>query len=179
MDANIRLEGEKVFLTPMQLDDAEDFVRWRNSDLIKSKFIYRKDITVEQQRQWISTKVLTDEVVQFVIWDKQDNKKIGSVYLQHIDKENKKCEFGILIGEEAYLGGGRGTEANNLICEYGFNQMDMHKIYLRVLAENIPARRSYTRAGFTEEYKSHDDVWVEGQPEDVVFMSKYSDGSTN
>ncbi len=175
----MKIEGEKVILTPITYDDCEDFVRWRNSDLIKSKFIYRKDITVEDQRNWIRTMVETGKVAQFIIWDRADNKKIGSVYLQHMDLDNKKCEFGILIGEEAYLGGGRGTEANNLICQYGFDHLGMHKIYLRVLAENTPARHSYARAGFSEEYMSHDDVWVDGQPEDVIFMSKYKDGSTH
>ena len=170
MDASLRLDGEKIYLTPMQLDDAEDFVRWRNSDKIKARFIYQKDISVEEQRNWIRTKVQTDEVVQFVIWDKLDNKKIGSVYLQHFDKEKRECEFGILIGEEPYLGGGRGTEANNLICDYGFNCLNMNRIYLRVRSENLRARRSYLKAGFVEDDNSE---------EGVVFMSKYRDGSSN
>ena len=170
----MNIQGNLIYLTPITRDDSEDFVRWRNSDLIKSRFIYRKNLTVEDQNNWVRTRVETGQVVQFVIWDKADNKKIGCVYLQHIDKEQMECEFGILIGEEAYLGGGRGTEANNLICEYGFKELGMHKIYLRVLAENERARRSYAKAGYKEEYTSHDEVWIEGQPQDVVFMSKFN-----
>lgn len=172
---NKRIDGDRIFLTPITYDDCEDFVRWRNSDFIQSKFIYRKEITVEQQREWIKNKVETGEVAQFIIWDKADNKKIGSVYLQHIDNDNKKCEFGILIGEEDYVGAGRGSEANLLICKYGFEVLGMHKIYLRVLAENERARKSYAKAGYTEEYTSHDDVWIDDKPVDVIFMSKFKE----
>ena len=97
------------------------------------------------------------------------------MYLQHIDRDNRKCEFGILIGEEAYVGEGRGTEANHLICKFGFDSLGMHKIYLCVLASNERARKSYSKVGFEEEYISHDDVWIDGKAVDVVFMSKYKE----
>ncbi len=171
----MRIDGKKIYLTSFTYDDCEDFIRWRNSDFIQSRFIYRKEITIEQQREWVKNKIETGEVAQFIIWDKQDNKKIGSVYLQHIDNELKQCEFGILIGEEQYTGAGRGREANLLICDYGFNVLGMHKIYLRVLASNTLAKRSYENAGYKEEYTSHDDVWIDGEPVDVLFMSKFKE----
>ncbi len=166
------IKGDKISLTPITYDDCEDFVRWRNSDFIQSKFIYRQEITLEQQRNWIKNKVETGEVVQFIIWDNQDNKKIGCVYLQHIDKEKRECEFGILIGEEEYVGAGRGCEANLLICEYGFKELGMEKIYLRVLAENERARKSYAKAGYVEDTR-HEEVLIDNKPVEVVFMTKY------
>lgn len=168
----MQIYGEKVFLTPITLNDCEDFVRWRNSDFIRSKFIFREEITIENQGDWIRKMVETGKVEQFIIWDKKDKKKIGSVYLQHIDKRNRKCEFGILIGEKEYIGEGRGTEANQLVCKYGFEMLGMKQIYLRVLASNVRAIKSYVRAGFKEEYISHNDVWIDGEAVDVVYMSK-------
>ena len=154
----------------MELDDCADFIRWRNSDFIKSKFIYKKDITLEQQMNWVKTQVETGKVAQFIIWDKTDNKKIGCVYLQHLDLENMTCEFGILIGEQEYLGGGRGTEANLMICDYGFSELHMKKIYLRVLSDNIAAQKSYEKAGFYI-----DDIHDDECDADVIFMSKIKD----
>ena len=175
----MRIEGEKIYLTPITYDDCEDFVRWRNSDLIKSRFIYRKELTVEQQIKWIKEQVEPGNVVQFIIWDKKDDIKIGSVYLQHIDNKNKKCEFGILIGEEKYIGFGRGREANELICKYGFEELGMNKIYLRVLADNARAIKSYKNAGFTKEYLLHDDVVIDGKTTNVIFMAKFREGNKN
>ena len=167
----MKIEGELIYLTPITYDDCEDFVRWRNSDLVKSRFIYRKDLTVEDQRNWIRTRIETGQVVQFIIWDRADNKKIGSVYFQDIDSNNRKCEYGILIGEEEYLNGGRGTETARLALEYAFNNMNMHRVYLRLLSDNVRALKSYEHVGFKQEGVAHDDVWLDGKPVDVIFMA--------
>ncbi len=166
----MRINGEKVFLTAITYDDCEDFIRWRNSDFIKSRFIYRKDITIEQQRKWIETKVLTGKVAQFIIWDRLDKKKIGSVYLQNIDKDKKEAEYGVLIGEKEYTGRGLGTESANLIIRYGFEQLNLEKIYLRVLKNNLPARKAYEKVGFKEESKE-DTIIIDGNGVEVLFMS--------
>lgn len=166
-----KIMGQKVYLTPITYDDCEHFVAMRNSDLVKSRYIYRKDFTVEGQINWIKTKVETGEVAQFMIWDVADDKQIGSVLLQDIDTDNRTCELGIFIAYEDYLGGGRGREAAELIIKYGFEQLHMHKIYLRVLADNERAIRSYEHAGFVKERLAHDEVFIDGEPVDVIFMA--------
>lgn len=164
------IKGSKVYLAPITYDDCEHFVAMRNSDIVKSRFIYRNDLTVEDQKNWIKTKVETGETAQFMIWDMADNKQIGCVYLRDIDYANHKCEFGIFIGYEEYLGGGRGREAAMLIYKYGFEQLHMHKIFLRVLADNERAIRSYEHAGFVKEDLIHD-VMIDDKPTDVLFMA--------
>ena len=131
MENSCRINGDRVFLTPISYDDCEDFISWRNSDYIKSRFIYQKDISVEQQKEWIRTKVETGRVAQFIVWDKKANQKVGCVYLQNIDKEKKDAEFGILIAEN-YGGKGFGSESAKLIIKHGFEELGLKKIYLRV-----------------------------------------------
>ena len=41
---------------------------------------------------------------------------------------------------------------------------------LRVLANNPRAKRSYEKAGFVEEGRFRDDVYLDGQFQDVIFM---------
>lgn len=164
------LQGEKVLLSPIVMDDCEDFVRWRNSEFVQENFIYRKKLTVEEQKNWIENKVNTGEVVQYIIWTKKDNKKIGSVYLQKFDNKKESCEFGILIGEKDYLGQGLGREANQLICEYAFEKIGVETIYLRVLEKNIRAKKSYLKAGYEIDLNRKDQIEIDGKLENVVFM---------
>lgn len=162
--------GEKVFLTQITIDDCEDFIRWRNSDFIRSYFIYRQDITLEEQQIWVRDKVDTGIVAQFVIWDRVDNKKIGCTYLQKIDKEKKEAEFGIFIGEQEYIGCGRGAEAAKKMIEFGFEKLGLERIYLRALKENTRAIKSYQKAGFKRE--GHEElVRIENKDVAVVFMA--------
>ena len=53
-----------------------------------------------------------------------------------------------------------------------FTALHLHRISLRVLAENTPARRSYAAAGFVEEGTFRDMVRLDGVYRDVVFMAK-------
>ena len=165
-----KIIGERVYLTKITVEDAEDFVRWRNSDFIQSKFIYRDEISLEDQLKWIRTKVDTGLVKQFIIWDKAENKKIGCVYLQDIDYIKREAEFGILIGEQDYIGGGRGTESTDMIIKYAFKKLGLKRVFLRVLKNNEIARKSYEKAGFvTDDYQ--DTIDIDGKKIDVVFMS--------
>ena len=174
MDASLKIEGEKIFLTPMQIEDAEDFVRWRNSDFVMQRFFIKEPFTVEGQIKWITNKVLTGEVVQFVAWDKADNVKIGSTYLINIDKANKKCEYGMLIGEEKYAGGGRGTEMARLTSDYALQHMDMHKVYCRIMADNPASVRACEKGGFELEGTLKASYWIGNKPIDVCILGKYN-----
>lgn len=169
MENNVRIDGEKVILTSITYDDCEDFINWRNSDYIKSKFIYQKDISLEEQKEWIRTKVETGQVAQFIIWDKNLNKKVGCVYLQNIDDNKKDAEFGILIAE-GFGGMGFGSESAKLIIKYGFEKLGLKKIYLRVLKDNKIARRAYEKAGFISD-NHEEEIMINGRNTEVVFMS--------
>lgn len=168
----MKIEGNKVYLTSITDDDLQDFVRWRNSDLARAHYIYRGVFTVEGQKAWIESQVDTGKAIQYIIWNKADDKKIGCVYIQNIDYINKKGEYGIFIGEEEYLGGGRGREAAELIVGYAFDKLGLHKVYLRVLSDNIRAIKSYEGAGFEKEGIFNDDVCIDGNFHDVIYMAK-------
>lgn len=165
------LEGRQVDLRPISYDDTDDIVRWRNRDTVRNNFIYRGAFTKEVHENWMREKVEKKKVFQFIITEKKDNRKIGSVYLRDLDSANRKCEFGIFIGEEEYLGRGLGTEAARLILRFAFEELNMNKVFLRLLAENRRAFKSYLKVGFREEGLSRQDVFVDGSFHDVIFMS--------
>lgn len=161
-------------LTEMTDGDTEDIVRWRNREFVRRMFLYQEPFTCEGHRSWIKNMIETGKAVQFIIWEKETGLKIGSVYLRDIDRENLKAEFGIFIGEEEKLGCGYGREAADLITDYGFSVLGLNKIFLRVMAENERARKSYQRAGFTEEGLMKQDRIINGKKQDLVFMAKFA-----
>ena len=104
-----------------------------------------------------------------------DIKRILSValYVRDIDMEHKKAEYGVFIGETDCYGKGYGTEAAELMCEYAFSYLGLHKLMLRVYAENERAIKSYEKAGFVKEAYLKDDVFVQGKYRDVVLMAMF------
>lgn len=136
-----------VYLRPMTIADTAKIVTWRNKDFVRKNFIYQQLFTEEGHLSWIKNQVESGHVVQFIIC-LDDGREIGSVYFRDIDRENKTAEYGIFIGEEDAIGCGYGSQAARLALEYAFGTMGLEKVFLRFLADNIGARRSYEHAGF-------------------------------
>ncbi len=170
------IRGEKINLRPMTYDDTDNIVKWRANKRVKNNFLYRGEITREVHESWIKTKVETGEVVQFIIEEAESDRPIGSTYLRDIDREIGKAEFGIFIGEDDAVGRGYGTEAAKLIVNYAFSNLKLHKVYLRVLDENLVAKKSYEKVGFREEGHFRDEVFLNGEYKDVIFMAIFDDG---
>lgn len=141
------MQKPSVRLRLMTMEDTEKIVTWRNKDFVRRNFIYQEPFTAEGHLSWIRQQVETGRVVQFVIC-LSDGREIGSVYFRDIDREKGVAEYGIFIGEEDALGCGYGTETAKQALDYAFTQLNLHQVFLRVLADNTGARKSYEHAGF-------------------------------
>ena len=169
------LEGAAVRLRPIADADTDLIVKWRNTPSVVQNFIFRQTFTPEMHRSWLATKVATGQVVQYIIIDKADDKPVGSVYYRGIDNHNRSAEYGIFIGEESARGKGLGTETAKIFTDFGFAELQLHRISLRVLAENTAARRSYEKAGFVQEGIFRDMELLDGQYRDIVFMARLAE----
>lgn len=173
MDTNI--QGEKIFLRLMTGEDTEQIVQWRNKERVKSRFIYQEKFTREGHENWIKTMVETGKVVQFIICERETKKPVGSVYFRDICETHHKAEYGIFIGEDDAVGKGYATEAARLAIEYGFKELKLHKIMLRVFADNHSAIRSYEKAGFVQEAFLKDEVCINEKFCDMILMAVIQD----
>ena len=166
----MNIKGDKIDLESIDFEHTNLIVKWRNNENVRKNFIFQDDMTEEMHVSWMNNKVLKNEVIQFIIVDKQTNLPVGSTFLKDIS--SFKAEFGIFIGDDNARGKGFGTEAAKLICEYAFSELKLHKIYLRVLAKNEAAIRSYEKVGFEKEAYLVDEEEINGKFVDVVFMAK-------
>lgn len=162
----------KVSLRNITLDDTNNIVKWRNNPNVKKNFCLQDDLTVEVHENWFKTRILTGDVKQFIIKDEEQNNDVGSTYLRDIDMKNKKAEFGIFIGEDSARGRGIGSESVKLTIKYAFEELKLHKVFLRVFANNIQAIKAYEKAGFEYEGTSKDDIILpSGEYQDIIFMA--------
>ncbi len=161
----------QIYLRPMTEEDTDLIVAWRNKPSVRSCFIYQADFTREGHLYWLHEVVEKGRACQMMICDGADDKPVGSVYIRDIDHDHHKGEYGIFIGDEAARGRGIGTKAAKLMIQHGFEQLGLHRIYLRALAGNGQAVRSYEKAGFVQEGYLRDDVCINGKYEDIVWMA--------
>ena len=172
-----RDEAAGIYLRLMTPDDTDLIVAWRNKDAVRKNFIYQELFTREGHESWIKNRIQTGQAVQMIICDLAGDRPVGSVYIRDIDRGHNKAEYGIFIGEDDARGRGVGTAAAKLMLQYCFEEEKLHRIYLRALASNLQAIRSYEKAGFVREGLLKDDVRIDGQYCDIQWMAaikKYS-----
>ncbi|MDR2043385.1 MAG: GNAT family N-acetyltransferase [Clostridium sp.] len=167
-------EGAGIYLRKLRWEDTGRIVAWRNQDTVRRNFIFQELFTQESHAAWIRTMIDTGKAVQMIICETSSDVGLGSVYLRDIDLWHRKAEYGIFIGEARARGRGIGTAAAKLMQEYGWREQELHKIYLRVLAENVRAIRSYEKAGFRREGYLKEEVRIDGNYRDLVWMAAWN-----
>lgn len=160
-----------IYLRPMTESDTDSIIAWRNREDVRKNFIYREPFTREGHGNWVKTMIHTGRAVQMIICNLDSGQPIGSVYIRDVDKAHKKAEYGIFIGVPEARGRGIGTAAAKLMLRYCFEEEGLHRVYLRALAENRQAVRSYEKAGFVQEGCLRDDVYIDGEYHDIVWMA--------
>lgn len=170
LQETLRIEGERIYLRPITIEDTDSVLSWRNDKRVVQNFIYRKPITREEHLNWLEEKVGTGKVLQFIICDKETDMPLGSIYLQNFEEENHKAEEGIFLGNQQTSGKGIGSEAGKLLVKFAFEQLGLHKLTARVLAYNMASRRMHEKAGYIQESYLRDELYLDGKYEDLVFL---------
>ena len=123
-----KLVGERVYLSPVNIEDAEKYTKWLN-DFNITDYIGRsgKVITLEEEKQWFQN--MNDQKIVFAIVKLENDELIGNTGIHDIDYINRTATLGIFIGDENYRSKGYGTEAIQLILDFGFNYLNLNNIF--------------------------------------------------
>lgn len=104
-----------------------------------------------------------------------EGRAIGTARLRLVDQANRKARYSIGIFDPAMWGRGYGTKATRLVVGYGFDVVGLHRIELRVLADNHRAIRSYESCGFVREGVHREIEFVAGRWLSDLYMSILED----
>jgi ribosomal-protein-serine acetyltransferase len=83
----------------------------------------------------------------------------GTIGFNEINKLHKIGVMGYWLGKE-FQGNGIMTKACKAFIEYGFNELALNRIEIRVAEENKKSRAIPERLGFTEEGKIRQAEWL-------------------
>jgi RimJ/RimL family protein N-acetyltransferase len=167
------LTGKLVRLRALEPSDAAALHRWNEDPLVGRWMIndypeslaqLTKRLGEDRPRNAYGRLVLCVETLA-------DAVPIGVVALTDAEPENGWAELAVYIGEASHRNGGYGTDAIRVLCRYGFDQMRLHGISLRVVAENESAHHVYKKLGFVEEGRERERFRRDGKWHDFVIMS--------
>ncbi len=143
--------GERLYFRPLEPGDEEPLRRWRNDPEIWRTLDRGYPVNEFREREYIEKLYKSTEDVALGIVVKEQHRLIGATGLRGMTGANRRASFGILIGDKEYQSHGFGTEATRLILRLAFEEYNLNRVELSVLADNTAAIRAYERAGFVRE----------------------------
>jgi len=169
------LRGEKVLLRPLKRSDITNFLKWFNDPEVTQYLSFYLPMTEMAEEKWMEDSVSRTQAgtgVYFVIEaiEGDSTKPIGSIGLAGMNPKDHGASFGITIGEKDYWSKGYGTEATRLIFEYGFQQLNLHRIASSAFAFNERSIRLHKKVGFKEEDRQREARFKNSQFHDLVMF---------
>ncbi len=136
-------------------------VEWINNPENNQFLHYDLPICIEKTEKWFESHEGEDTRYDAII--EVDGVPVGTIGLIDIDFKNSKAEYYIAMGELSYKGKGVAKEASKLILAYGFEQLNLNRIYLFTEVENVVAQKLFERVGFVREGIIRQDIVSHGR----------------
>lgn len=144
--------GKQIYLRGIEAEDLPAMVGWINDEEVnKLMFVGHRpanlDLLVAQWR----TETQSHDNMPFAVCLRADDVFIGTGGLYGINWIMRSGEMRIFLGDKSHWGQGIGTEVIKLLVVYGFERLNLNRLWLGVNLENKSAVRVYEKAGFVNE----------------------------
>jgi diamine N-acetyltransferase len=166
----ISVEDDKVALGPMRRDLIPLYQAWIN-DLSVNRFLVipGMPMTIDQEIGWYDSLQQNSSIAIFTIYERETYRPVGNCNLHKIDHRHRTAELGIAIGEKDARGRGVGTAAVRLLCDWGFNALELNSIMLETYEWNIAGQKAYVKAGFREVGRRREARYFAGRYWDAIY----------
>ncbi|MGH2378408.1 MAG: GNAT family N-acetyltransferase [Candidatus Limnocylindria bacterium] len=143
------LAGERVRLRPMTADDAEHLARWAaDPEFARNQWGRMRTQGLEAARQFI-TYFAREDARLFAI--EYAGRVVGFANYRDLNSGDQSCEIGLGIGEKDLWSRGLGRDALRTLLRHLFDDLDLQRVALHVIATNDRAIASYKACGFEVE----------------------------
>ncbi len=164
---------DAYYLRELSRTDMTTTHSWRNDkDIVEGLGSPYRYVNLETEEQWFSSYQNNRTTqVRLGILDKKSEVLIGMISLLQIDPLINSAELALQIGDKTYWGKGIGKWATNLMVIHGFDNLNLNRIFLYVLTENINAQAIYKSVGFQKEGLLRQASFKAGEYKDLLVMS--------
>lgn len=171
MDFQSPYEGRLVRLRAREPEDEPLSYDWFNDPEVTQYLTLRYPVSHRTEREFLESASQPGYGnASFSVVKKSDGALLGGVSLEDGNPENRSATLGIAIGDKACWDGGYGTDAMRVLCRFGFEHMNLHRIQLEVYGGNDRARHVYDKVGFVLEGTRRAAHFKYGRYSDVHIM---------
>lgn len=179
---NIHLKTERLILRPLSEQDSDevyenvreyDIARWT----INIPHPYPKGEAIRYIRQAMEL-IIKGKSYELSIRFNSSKELAGVMALLNVDRTNRNAELGYWIAKKHWKKG-IATEAAFKILEFGFQDLNLERIYARCFQENEASRRVMEKIGMEPEGKFRHEVFKENKFIDMIYFGIIKDDWRN
>lgn len=167
------LETERLILRPFEVSDSERVqLLFGDRKIAETTLIVPHPFPEEKALQWIDshkTRASDGTASIFAVALNSNNELIGTTMLR-VDKEHNRGELSYWFGVP-YWGQGYATEAALTVIEYGFQQLNLNKIFAAAMTKNPSSIRVMKKLGLRYEGTFYQHVLKWGKYEDLSYYA--------
>ncbi|MGE3540907.1 MAG: GNAT family N-acetyltransferase [Candidatus Tectimicrobiota bacterium] len=166
------LQSARLYLREVRPSDVTDtYYRWMNDPevtrYLESRFTpYAR----EGLREYVLGKLGDRDNVFLAIILHEGERHIGNIKLGPIHWIHRYADIGLLIGEKDCWGQGYATEAIQLVVEYAFNTLNLHKLTAGCYALNAGSLHAFRKVGFLVEGTRLQHFYYDGSYIDEILL---------
>jgi RimJ/RimL family protein N-acetyltransferase len=171
------IQGHNIRLRPFERDDLPRVVSWLADPQVREGISFFMPLSLEDEVKWFEAMKTNEPARQILAIDARAAEAdgpgwvhIGSTGFIELNWRARLAELGIMIGNRDYWSRGYGTDAVRTLVDFGFGELNLNRIYLRVFDFNQRAIRCYEKAGFGLEGRLRQGHYHDGRYHDVLIM---------
>jgi RimJ/RimL family protein N-acetyltransferase len=148
------LKGRRITLTPLGFDNIYKHFEWNNDpelNRLDSELPYERESFGEFKQRFEQMVYNPSPASQDFEIHVEDGTLIGVAYLANISLHNRHCIIGITIGDRGYWGKHYGREALEVLLDYCFNELGLHRVATETFEYNTSWKNLVEEAGFYKE----------------------------
>jgi RimJ/RimL family protein N-acetyltransferase len=180
------IQGDRVRLRRVERHDLPRFVSWLNDLDVRRQLALVYPVGMAQEEAWFEAQSRAEPPLQPFAIDVRSQEPaeagpdpawthVGGTGFHSVDWPSRSAELGIVIGSKQYWRQGYGTDATRTLVRWGFRELNLNRVWLRVFEDNAAGIRCYEKTGFRVEGRLRQDRFREGRYLDTLIMAVLRD----
>ncbi|RWZ54727.1 N-acetyltransferase [Halobacillus fulvus] len=165
----MQLETDRLVLKPYDISQAGRVQQLAGEEDVARTTFVPHPYPLETAKEWISSHkewIESKQAYPLAMMRKEDGELVGTMTLR-VSEKHQKGELAYWVGKP-YWGQGYATEAAQKIVEFGFETLNLHRIWAGAFPENPASTRVMQKCGLVYEGTMKDDMYHWGKFRDIA-----------
>jgi len=160
----------KISLRAIEISDLKLIQSWRNMPSIQHFVREYREMSMTNIEKWYNSVSNSKEFLFFIIEDLKEN-PIGVAGLTYIDLINKHADLHLGLYEKPWGDNLYGTATINTMLDYGFNYLNLNKIYAEIYSIDHAKLKLFKSNKFKQDAVLREHYYHNGKYEDSHILS--------